>query len=70
MRIYVYVSQQDPDLLGFTSDETGTNLPDERGPWCEELEPGVVVIDTDEDPIAEAVRRDGFCVFTDCSDCC
>jgi hypothetical protein len=46
MRIDVYVSQQDPDVLGFTSDETGANLPDEPGPWCEEPEPGVVVIDT------------------------
>jgi hypothetical protein len=69
MRIYVYVSQQDPEFLGFSSDETGANLPDEHRPWCEELEPGVVVIDTDDDPIAEAVRRDGFCVLTDCSDC-
>ena len=56
MRIYVYVSQQDPDVLGFTSDETGANLPDGHGPWREEVMPGVVVIDTDDDPIAEAVR--------------
>jgi hypothetical protein len=67
MRIYVYVSQQDPDILGFTSDEAGANLPDGHGPWREEIEPGVVVIDTDDDPIAKAVRRDGFYVFTDCS---
>jgi hypothetical protein len=69
MRIYVYVSQRDPGILGFTSDETGANLPDGHGPWCEETEPDVVVIDADGDPIAEAVRRDGFCVFTDCGGC-
>jgi hypothetical protein len=65
MRIYVYVSQDDPTILGFTSDETGTNLPDEHGPWCEDTETGLTVIDTDGDSIAEAVRRDGFCVFAD-----
>jgi hypothetical protein len=69
MRIYVYVSQQDPDILGFTSDETGANLPERHGPWREEIEPSVVVIDTDDDPIAKTVRRHGFYVFTDCSDC-
>ena len=69
MRIYVYVSQQDPDVLCFTSDEAGANLPDGHGPWREEIIPGVVVLDTDDDSITQAVRRDGFCVFTDCSDC-
>lgn len=62
MRIYVFVSESEPDILGFTSDKTGANLPAEYGSWREEAEPGVVVVDTDDDPIAQAVRRYGFCV--------
>jgi len=68
-RIYVFASDRDPDVVGFTSDKTGDNLPDEHGPWREEVEPGIVVIDTDDDPIAQAVRRDGFYVSPGCSDC-
>jgi hypothetical protein len=64
MRIYVFVSENDPDLLGFTSDQTGANLPAEHGSWREEVEPGVVVIDIDDDPIAQVVRRYGFCIST------
>jgi hypothetical protein len=65
-RIYVFASDRDPGVAGFTSDKTGANLPDEHGPWREEVVPGVVVIDTDDDPIAQAVRLDGFYVCTDC----
>jgi hypothetical protein len=65
MDIYVFASDTDPCVVGFTSDETGTNLPVALGPWREEVEPGVVVIDTDDDPIVQAVRRDGFFVSTD-----
>jgi hypothetical protein len=63
MRIYVFVSDKDPAILGFTSDEAGANLPDALGPWREEVEPGIFVVGTDHDPITEAVRRDGFCIF-------
>jgi hypothetical protein len=31
MRIYVYVSQQDPELIGFTFDEAGANCPMNSG---------------------------------------
>jgi hypothetical protein len=64
MRIYVFASDRHPCVVGFTSDETGANLPTALGPWREEEEPGVVVIDIDDDPIAQAVRRDGFFVST------
>jgi hypothetical protein len=63
MRIYVFVSDKDPDILGFTLDQTGGNLPDALGPWHEDTMPGVVVTDRDDDPISEAVRRDGFSVI-------
>ncbi|HET6306326.1 MAG TPA: hypothetical protein VFG12_04025 [Rhodopila sp.] len=65
MRIYVYVSQQDPELIGFTSDQAGANLPIELGPWHQEELSGVVIIDVGDDPIAEAVRHDGYCIVTD-----
>ena len=32
MRIYVFVSDKVPGILGFTLDPTGGNLPDELGP--------------------------------------
>jgi hypothetical protein len=60
MRIFVYISENDPDILGFTSDETGSNLPHDLGPWGREEVPGIVILDTPGDPIAEAVRRSGF----------
>jgi hypothetical protein len=63
MRIHVFVSDKDPDILGFTSDEIGTNLPDTLGPWRKDAERGVV-IDRDDDPIAQVVWRDGFFVST------
>jgi hypothetical protein len=65
MRIYVFASDTHPSVVGFTSDETGANLPAALGPWCEEADPGIVVIDTEDNPIAQAVRRDGFFVSTD-----
>jgi hypothetical protein len=69
MRIYVFASDTPPNVVGFTSDEVGTNLPAGLGPWREEAEPSIFVIDTDGDPIALAVRRDGFFVFTGWNDC-
>jgi hypothetical protein len=65
MRIYVYVSQQDPETIGFTFNEAGANLPDELGPWLREELPGVVVIEVGGEPITEAVRRDGYFIVTD-----
>lgn len=65
MRIYVYVSQQDLELIGFNLDEAGANLPDELGPWHQEELPRVVVVGVGDDPMTEAVRRDGYCIVTD-----
>jgi hypothetical protein len=65
MRIYVFVSGKDPDVLAFTLNETGNDLPAALGPWYLETIPGVVVIDIENDPITEAVRRDGYFITTD-----
>ncbi len=56
MRIYVFVSGKDPDVLAFTLNETGDNLPAALGPWCQEVIPGIYVIDIENDPISESVR--------------
>jgi hypothetical protein len=62
MRIFVYVSQAFPEILGFTSDEGGANLPAKLGPWRWEEMPGVVVVTETDDAISKVVERDGFCV--------
>jgi hypothetical protein len=65
MRIYVFVSRKDPNVLGFTLNETGDNLPAALGPWYQEVIPGIRVIDVENDPISEAVRQHGYFVTTD-----
>jgi hypothetical protein len=63
MRIYVFVSQVDPDnIVGFTLDKGGINLPDNLGPWVQEDMPGIAVRTETDDSISDAVQRDGFCV--------
>jgi hypothetical protein len=59
MRVYVFVSDKDPDILGFTSDEVAANLPDALRPWRKERG---VVINRDDDPIAQVVQREEFFV--------
>ena len=44
MRIYVFVSRKDADVLAFTLSETGDNLPAALGPWYQEVIPGFYVI--------------------------
>jgi hypothetical protein len=65
MRIYVFVSQKDPNVVAFTLSETGDNLPAALGPWHQEAIPGISVIGIDNDPISEAVRQDGYFIVTD-----
>jgi hypothetical protein len=66
MRIYVFVSDKHSGVLGFTSEGTGANLPGAYGPWREEVVPGICVIATDNDPISDAVCRDGFYISIEC----
>jgi hypothetical protein len=69
MCIYVFISDKNSNILAFTSDADGANLPYEHGPWREEVDPDVYVIGTDDDPIAQAVRRDGFHIISLRDDC-
>jgi hypothetical protein len=64
MRIHVFISRTDPDVVAFTLNETGDNLPAALGPWYQEAIPGICVIDVENDPITEAVRRDGYFITT------
>jgi hypothetical protein len=59
MRIYVFISKSDPDVLAFTFDETGAGLPSVNG-WRPVGDPDLFFVGTEGDPILEAVRRDGF----------
>jgi len=33
LRLFIFVSAQNPQLFGFTRDQTGGNLPPNYGPW-------------------------------------
>jgi hypothetical protein len=65
MRIYVFVSRKDPNVLAFTLNEAGDNLPAALGPWDQEVIPGISVIDIENDPISEVVRQHGYFIATD-----
>jgi hypothetical protein len=65
MRIYVFVSEKDPDFVAFTSNATGENLPASLGPWSQEVIPEISVADIESDPITEVVRREGYFIATD-----
>ena len=69
MKLTLFRSAKEPELFGFTADPTGSNLPDEFGPWRkagedtaaqayagDSLDSGVA----SSDPVMKAVERDGF----------
>ncbi len=60
MRIFVFTSLKDPDLLGFTHDAAGGNLPPAYAPWQPSTEGGAVLVGGDVGPVADGIRRDGF----------
>jgi hypothetical protein len=61
-------STEEPDLFAFTDDSTGSNLPEELGPWQQSTENistqvyAVSILDglASFDPITKAVERYGF----------
>ena len=75
MKVYVFQSGKEPDLVGFTVDATGANLPADLAPWTAwtpseaeaaiETEPDAAAA-TDIGPSAPAlaaIERDGFHVL-------
>lgn len=64
MAIYAFTSQSTPALRGFTSDETGKNLPATYAPW-KKVTAGVASgLDRQNHPVAQAVLRHGFFVVS------
>jgi hypothetical protein len=64
MTIYLYASGKNRNLIGFTEDASGQNLPEEYGPWYLSNEDiGMAGIDG-TDPITQRVRESGFVLAT------
>jgi hypothetical protein len=70
MKIHLFRSLKEPDVFGFTGDETGANLPAGFGPWTP-AEAGGALETRPADrsirygqtgPIFVAIQRDGFYV--------
>jgi hypothetical protein len=57
--IFVFMSTRDRQLLGFTADQAGGDLPQGCAPWEPATEGGAVLVGGDTGPVSEAVRRDG-----------
>ena len=60
MRIYVYMSDKDAQILAFTADASGGNLPGKHGPWTLGTAPDVFAMGGEDDPVSAAIRRDGY----------
>jgi hypothetical protein len=58
MAVYLFRSSRDEKLFGFTSHESGSNLPEEFAPWVDagsvETATGMVAL------VMEAISRDGY----------
>jgi hypothetical protein len=64
MTIYLYASGKNRNLIGFTEDASGQNLPEEYGPWyLSNEDTGIAGIDGN-DPITQRVRESGFVLAT------
>jgi hypothetical protein len=69
MRLHIFRSGREPDVFGYTADESGVNLPRGLGPWMRaEKEPLDVEPDASapglgaSGPVIARVARDGFYV--------
>jgi hypothetical protein len=60
MAIYVFVSILRPDILAFTEDEIGSNLPVIYAPWERTSSGSALYVGKDHDRVAAAVRQDGY----------
>jgi hypothetical protein len=60
MQIYIFASGSHPNVSGFTSDQTGGNLPAEYVPWRPVNGGKAMLVGSDIDPVATAVERDGY----------
>jgi hypothetical protein len=68
MKLTLFRSTKEPDIFGFTVDPTGSNLPDEFGPWRKAGEGSVARTHggngldglASSDPVTKMVEKQGF----------
>jgi hypothetical protein len=60
MHVYIFASDSHPSVSAFTSDQTAGNLPIDYAPWRAVNAGNALLIASETDPIAEAVKRDGY----------
>jgi hypothetical protein len=64
MEIYLFWSEWDAEVFGFTSDPKGENLPADLAPWSRNGGGQAIYSRPDENQapntVVEAIRRDGF----------
>jgi hypothetical protein len=67
MLIYLFWSQTDPTISGFTFDPEGNNLPEQLAPWSKNRDGQPIYREagsgTMPNPVVETVERDGFYLF-------
>jgi hypothetical protein len=62
MMIFVFLSAIDRDLVGYTADPSGTNLPPAYAPWEAANQGSAVLTGGEAGPLTDLVRRDGFII--------
>ena len=60
MKVYVFRSGRDPEVYGFTSEVTGSNLPADLEPWQAQGGAMPATQATASDMILETLRDRGF----------
>jgi hypothetical protein len=64
VKLYLFWSESDKAVFGFTAEPMGGNLPPEFAPWTKNAGGEAVYTDQDEHPVVNAVvlavQRDGF----------
>lgn len=66
MRVFVFISGRDRDVVGFTANQRGANLPPDYAPWNPAAAGGAVLLGDDADHVSDAnivldgIRRDGY----------
>jgi hypothetical protein len=60
MQIYVYLSKKDADIMAFTLDVTGRNLPESDGPWVLGDNPDVLDAGAGLGPVSAFIQQDGY----------
>jgi hypothetical protein len=58
--IYKFASRTHSSVKAFSSDETGSNLPEDYAPWYAVGSGAAIPVRRNTDPVAKAVERDGY----------